>query len=423
MLFAIAAAPSSGALVLNSNALDTNLFRVSVFATGLSGPISVQQLPDGSTAVATWNSIQRFTDANHDGVADGPGTTLFSVGAGPTVGLQKAGKYYVSAIFGDHSIRLLEPGASPSDPWTSAATMSFNYPAGWYHPTPGIAVRATPGSPGSFDVVFNVGSQYNSQVSTGTVGLSGLYNAALDGDSLYMITIDETGAAPAASNLRKVATGIRNVMGMAFDAAGNFYFADNAIDGPGPDGDEPVQADELNRIDAGDLGVLTPDFGYPTCYTAYRTGGQVGSGCVSPLVTFQPLPNGTLLGSESEGPAEIAFGPAGFPTGFNNGMFVGFSGKGYAFGPANEENAVVYYDFGSGKYIHFVENSLPGVGQPIGLFSDGRSLFISDYAAGTVYLVESAVPEPTAAAMTCAGMAVLLLAAVWRRAVARPKAE
>ena len=107
----------------------------------------------------------------------------------------------------------------------------------------------TPGQPGFYDLVFNVGSQFDHQLSTDRVGLSGLATGTLDGDSLYMVTLYFNGPQPQASNLKQVAHGIRQVIGMGFDpATGNFYFADNAIDGTGPGGDEPPQAEELNLI-------------------------------------------------------------------------------------------------------------------------------------------------------------------------------
>ena len=211
---------------------------------------------------------------------------------------------------------------------TAAGTIDFAYAPGWHHPTAGMAARATP-----------VGSEFNAQTSIDQVALTGLISANVDGDSIYKVTINETGASPALSALQKVATGIRNVAGMQFAANGDFYFADNAIDGPGADGDEPPQADELNRILAGNFGITTPDFGYPTCYTGYRTGASVGSGCVSPLVAFQPVANGTPLGLESEGPVEIVFAPSSFPNGYNNGVFVSFAGVAGTFGAANDENA------------------------------------------------------------------------------------
>ena len=400
-------APAFASLILNSNVFDTSVFRVTTFASaGLSQPTSMVQLPDGSLAVANWGSIQRFTDVNHDGIADAPGSVLYSFQSGPLLGLERTGKYIVTGNNGDKTIAILQPGATPDAPLTPVASIAFNYPSGWYHSTPGITVRPTPGSPGSYDLIFNVGSQFEGQPSVNTVQLSGLVSGTVNGDSIYAVTINETGGTPVASNLRQIASGIRNVAGMRFNAAGDFYFTDNAIDGPGPDGDEPPQADELNRILSGQFGNIVPNFGYPNCYTEYRTGNQIGSGCTGPVVAFQPLPNGNPLGSQSEGPVELAFSPAGFPTGFNNGVFVGFSGKGFVTGPANEENAVVYYDFGTGQYIHFAENSQVGIGQPIGIYSTGNALFIADFTTSTIYQVTAAVPEPGTVLLTGLGLAV-----------------
>ena len=277
-----------------------------------------------------------------------------------------------------------------------------------------MATRPTPGNAGSYDLVFNVGAQFNNVPSSDPVTVSGLINALADGDAIYKVTINLTGPSPTASSLQKIATGIRNVAGMQFAADGTFYFADNAIDGPGSDGDEPPQADELNGIAGSIFGAQVLNFGYPTCYTAYRTGTQVGSGCVDPLVAFQPLNSGTPGESQSEGPGEIAFSPLGFPAGFDHGVFIGFAGKS-AIGPDNEENAVGYYDFVTGAFIHFVENRLPGVGRPIGLLSSGNSLFISDLATGIVYQIsptEIIVPEPSTLALM--GLALAGVAAVSR---------
>jgi len=369
----------------------------------------MQQLSDGSIAVvgsaSSFNTgaITRLVDANHDGIADGQGTVIYQTPNGPLTGFVKVGNLYAVGNLGDHTITFLKPGANPSDQMTAVGSFNFAYPADWEHNTVGIAVRPTPGSPGSYDLVFNMGSQFDNQLSTEKVPLSGLLSATLDGDALYAVTINETGPTPTSSGLQKVATGIRNVVGMQFDAAGNFYFADNAIDGPGPDGDEPPQAEELNYISAANFGSLI-DFGYPTCYVGYRSAVQVGGPCQDPLVAFQPLPNGTPLGSESEGPSSIAFSPALFPSGYNNGIFIGFSGK-YAIGPSNEENAIVYYDFGTGQYIHFVENSLPGFGQADGLLATSDSLFVSDLLTGNIYEISSA-PEP-ASILLCIGSIAL----------------
>ncbi len=274
----------------------------------------------------------------------------------------------------------------------------------------GLGSRRTPGVPGSYDLIFNVGSEFDKQASQQKVGLSGLASASLDGDSLYSVTINVAGGSPIASDLKKVASGIRNVAGMDFHpVTGDFYFADNAMD-HFQGQEDPFQADELNFISAETLGAVVPDFGHPTCYTQYRTGAQIGGGCTSPLAAFQPIPPDSNT-AQSEGPVEIAFAPKNFPAGFNNGIFVAFAGKG-ATGPTNEENALVYFDLGTGEYVHFVKSGLPGMARPIGLLATSNSLFVADWTAGNIYQITSTVPEPGTAALV---VGAVLAGALFRR--------
>ncbi|MEP7353600.1 MAG: PEP-CTERM sorting domain-containing protein [Acidobacteriota bacterium] len=401
------ASTAFGTLIFNDPVVDPSNFRLTQFTNSPIGTAySLQRLPDGSVAVLEGGTIQRLTDLNSDGIADDVGTPIYHSNGAFLTGFVKVGDLYAVGDYNSSSITLLKPGATPADPMTAVGSINFNYAVDWYHPTAGLSARPTPGSPGSYDLVFNVGSQYNDQLSTDQVPLTGLVNASVDGDSIYKITINETGPTPTLSGLQKVATGIRNVAGMQFATNGDFYFADNAIDGPGADGDEPPQADELNRILLADFGATLPDFGYPTCYIGYRSGSQVGTNCVDPYLAFQPIDNGTLLGLESEGPVEMAFAPSNFPAGFNNGIFIGFAGKSST-GPSNEENAVVYYDFGTGKYIHFTESGLPGVGRPVGLLSTSDALYISDLNTGIVYEITAAVPEPSSLVLTFGALTLL----------------
>jgi hypothetical protein len=420
---ALCALPSFGAtLFLNSQALDTSQFNVTEFVTGLPAPLGAIPLGGDFIGIASYgNGIQAFSGLS-SGVASGPGTTIYGA-QGAYTGLIQAGNYYVAGNSGtpsaSPSITFLQPGAAPNSPLTVAGTLQFNFPAIWEHSQMGIAARPTPGQPGSYDIIFNVGSEYDHQLSTDPVQLSGITNATLQGDSLYKITVNLSGSQPTVTGLQQIATGTRNVIGMGFQpGTGDFYFADNAIDGTGPGGDEPPQAEEINRIAAADLGAGAPiNFGYPDCYIQYRTGAQIGSGCVQPFFAIQPIPNGTPLGSESEGVTQLAFAPADFPSGFNNGIFLGFSGKGDVTGPANEENAVGYYDFTTGTYIHFSENSQDGVYQPIGIMTTANQLFISDFGSGTVYAVSAATPEPGTLLLVPVTLGGLWM--LWRRRASR----
>ena len=407
-----------GPLQLNPLALDPSLFRITDYAA-VPGALSMLGLGGDNVGVASYAAgILAFGDANHDGIADGAGAAIYSA-PGAHTGLVQAGNFYLDGNSGPiftsssgQAITVLQPGAVPTALLTAVGALQFSFPSDWEHSQMGIAARPVTGQPGSFDVVFNIGSQFDHELSTGQVQLSGLAAATLDGDSLYAITLNLSGTQPTASGLRKVATGIRNVIAMGFQpGTGDFYFADNAIDGPDPLGEEPPQAEEINRIAAADLGVGAPlDFGYPNCYIQYRTGAQVGSGCVPPLFAIQPLPNGTLLGSESEGVTQLAFAPAAFPAGFNNGIFLGFAGKNFRTGSANEENAVGYYDFTTGHYVHFTENSQEGVSMPIGIMTTANALFIADFGAGNVYEVTAATaPEPGTAALISIALAVCVV--------------
>jgi hypothetical protein len=133
------------------------------------------------------------------------------------------------------------------------------------------------------------------------------------------------------------------------------------------------------------------------------------------MVAFQPLPNGTPLGAESEGPAGLTFAPPGFPAGFNNGIFVGFYGKHFN-GLGNEENAVVYVPFGNpSEYIHFVKSGQADVGHLDSFLSSGSSLFMADFGTGVVYEVTAAAPEPGTVALSSAALGLVLAGMRLRR--------
>ena len=124
-----------------------------------------------------------------------------------------------------------------------------------------------------------------------------------------MLTLIDGGNSVTATNLTRVASGLRNPAGFAFHpSTGDLYFVDNGIDGL-VDPNEPLSADELNVIAAAGIGGKTVKFfGFPNSYTTYRTGKVVGGLGIQPLVAFQPQPD-PLTGEESEGPNDIAFAP------------------------------------------------------------------------------------------------------------------
>jgi glucose/arabinose dehydrogenase len=420
--------------------VDTSKFRVTTFATGLNYPTSMQRLSDGSLLVATSNptngsmfgstgELVRLVDANKDGVADGPGTVLATGLAGAMTSVRTAGNYVLatSVATGQERITVLKSGPTPSSPLTVAGTVNFEFPAGYEHVSYALGVRPAPGLSGAHEVYFNVGAQENSATTPNatTVGVSGLINGTLRGDSIYRMTLADQAGTPVLSGLTQIATGLRNAAGMAFQAGtGDLFFQDNGIDGL-VNRNEPLSADELNKITAGQIGGAIEDFGFATNYTEYRTGSVIGGGGVQPIAAFQPIPDGQT-GAESEGAVEIAFSPDLFPAEFRNGIFLGFHGKYNLGGLSNEENPLVYYDLATGEYIHFILGQQDGIGHLDGLLATTDSLFVADLASsgnvgtrdvsGVIYQIQAiAVPEPGSLISLCLGFAGCLAARMLQR--------
>ena len=389
-------------------------FAVTVFASGLSFPQSIQKLPDNSIVVQTSPSFSggdllRFSDLNFDGIADGPGTSIYTAPAnqGPLTQLVQAGSYLIQGNYGAHSIVILQPGATPASQLTEVARMEFGYPGElWWHDTIGLAVRPTPGQPGSYDLIFNVGSQFDNIASIDTVSVSNLVNASLNPDSLYMVTLNLSGPTPVASNLRQVASGIRNVFGMGFDENGNFWFSENAMDGnPFPPQAEELNrilADTLNKLQAGDINTAVPNFGFPTCFPDYFTGVIASPGCTAPVVAFTPLTDAFSNLMYSQGATQIAFAPPDFPAPYNHGIFIAFSA-------GNGRNPVIFYNLDTGLYEYFLLGDAAGM-RRTGLLSTNNALFLTNFTTGEVLQFTSAVPEPATFLIAAIGLAGLAFA-------------
>ena len=390
-------------------------YRITTFATGLNYPHSMQQLPDGSILVSTSDplpggnyydstgTLVRLVDADGNGVADGPGQVMYTGLPGTLTAMRVAGDlvFVTSSQTQSESIWVLRMGASPSDPYTLVGSLNFGFPsASWEHTTFATAVRPTPGGgPGEYDLFFNIGSEYNDAPDTDMVGLNGLISGTLHGSSIYMVTVQDSSSSVTVSGLTQIASGLRNAAGMAFDpTTGDLYFEENGIDFP-PYEDEPLSVDRVFAIPAAQIGTKVFNFGFPYSYIAYRTGKVVGSPPRA-VVAFQPWPD-PYTGSESEGPSEIAFAPAGFPSSLNNGIFVGFHGRFDLGGLANEENPLVFYNRATGNYFDFIGNNEPNIGHLDGLLSTSNALFIADLSsngdlfssqgtgAGVIYMIKA----------------------------------
>jgi len=310
-------------------------------------------------------------------------------------------------------ITVLRTSAAPSLPLALVGQIIINYPGSWYHPNSALGIRNTPGRTNSYDLLFQIGSDSNFAVTTRTATLTNnnIPGAAgtLNGDSFYMLTIEDHGSAVTATNLTQIASGLRNPAGFAFHpATGDLYFQDNGIDGL-VDGNEPLSADELNFIARTNLGALPEYFGFPTNYTESRTGTIIGGAGIQPLIAFEPLPD-PFTGHESEGVNDIVFAPLGFPDGLNTGIFLGFHGRFNAGGTNNEENPLVYANPSSGTYFHFIEGQQQGIGHLDGLLATRDSLFVADLVAsgnvgdgagaGVIYQIKSlANPTPPTLAL------------------------
>lgn len=429
----IAMATVASADILNQNSVDTNLFNVATFATGLPLPTDITPVSGGGVLLSTspnyGASPGQMIYYSSGGAA---GSTVFTTPInGLLTGSATLGSGLVVGTYGGitgntNTLSILQPGATPNSPLTTVATLQMTYPSGWDHNSIGMATEPTPGSPGSYNLVLNVGSEFDNVAtpSGDTVSLTGTgfgssVSASLHGDSLYMLTINTTGAQPTVTAVQQVATGIRNVYGLAFNSAGDLYFSDNAMDAlpagsflagvspptsAEPNG-APPQADELNMISAAQLGVTVPNFGFPNCYVQYAYGGvpglNVGSGCTQPLVAFQPLTDASGV-NEILAPTEVVFAPADFPAPYNDGLFIGFTGG----GRPGEESGVVYYSFATGTYTDFIESSNAPITNILGLASTGNALFLSDFGNGNVYEIQSGVPEPGSAALVACALLI-----------------
>jgi len=395
----------------------SNDFRVTAFATNLNFPLGMARLADGSLLVAVSDGtsfyssvgkLLRFVDVDNDGVADAPGAVLYTGLPGGQTSLRRGGNlFFVTGQGAGKPITVLRAGATPAAALSLAGQIIVNYPVSWYHPHSALFVRDTPGTTNTYDLFFQLGSQFNFDPTTHSASLSNsnIPGAAgtIFGDSIYRLTIIDHGTSVTASNLTQIANGLRNATGFLFHPqTGDFFFQDNGIDGLS-NPNEPLSADELNVIPVANYGGVVEYFGFPTNYVEYRTGRIIGTQGVQPLVAFQPWPN-PATGSESEGPNDIVFAPPGFPEGLNNGIFVGFHGRFNGGGLANEENPLVYVDLTTTNYFHFIGNQEPNIGHLDGLVATEDSLFVADLTSngildngggrGAIYQIKSLVLPP-----------------------------
>ncbi len=408
--------PASAQIELGGDAVvNPDDFIITSFAEDLNYPVGMAELSDGSILVAlskgtnffgsTAGQLVRLADTDGDGVADEQTVLADNVPGGALTSVRIAGNLAFTTGQ-SRTISIYRLGATPTDPLSLAGEMDITYSGSWLHPHSALAARLTPGG-NTVDLFFQLGSSENFAVTTRTLNLTSTFGLSeeLVGDAVYRVQLSDDGTTLSASSFDLIALGLRNATGFDFHPeTEDLYIADNGIDGLA-DANEPHSADELNVFSASDLGVNVIDYGFPSTYEAYRTGEQVGSTGVLPIVAFQPLPD-PLTGSESEGPNDIAFAPAGFPEGLNNGVFVTFHGKFVLGGLENEENPLVFVDLDDNSYFHIIPNTLPDVGHLDGLLATEDALYVADISpdggfgnstsdTGVIYKIQAKSIDPT----------------------------
>jgi glucose/arabinose dehydrogenase len=409
----IFAAPS-GTLVPGTGPQIPKNLQITTFASGIDSPYGLYALPDGSILTATTPggfysgagvSIQRMTHTN--GVAN-PATEVFRTTVpGPATGMAGVGDIVAVAmgVNTGSEIKLLKAG--PNGTMTELTSIAFTYPSSdWWHPASTVAMRAVPGQPNAYQMIFNVGSRDNQFPSTGTIGAGGLVNGELNSNSIYSVTFEVNGSTVTPSPPKQLATGLRNAFALSFNAAGDVYFGENGID---LDGFTPKSTDYFGIIPAGTEGIL--NFGFPSTYYDPVTGMQMGpgDGVTQPFAKFLPI-----NGMRSQGVAGMAVGGDGF-LGMQSGAFFGFAGR-YVEGGENDLSGIVYVDDKTGERSFLVPNSQSGLSRPLSLLATSDALYFADAATdgrwwlpggGVIYRVSlSAVPEPATVSLFAVGLLI-----------------
>ncbi len=264
--------------------------------------------------------------------------------------------------------------------------LNFSYPTqDWDHSTGMSFAVQQPG--GSVLLYFIVGSQADQAKTTLQVSATGLFSATLNADSVYLVTLQFDGKSVQASGPpRQVATGLRNPYGLSLDSAGNFIIGDD-----GQDGSHVVNelgADTLNVVPASNIGKVIYDFGFPDSYVDFATGKYVKGdpNATPPLAAFVAVANTNGAPQYAEGLSAMAFAPSGsLPfAGSRGGEIVTFHGVKDAFGAANYDDALLYYDFASGVDTPIVDSRTAGIGHLDSVLVSGDTLFLADFASNGV---------------------------------------
>jgi hypothetical protein len=169
------------------------------------------------------------------------------------------------------------------------------------------------------------------------------------------------------------------------------------------------------------------DFGFPDSYVEFATGNYVNGdpSAPPPLAAFIPVNDSHGVPQSSEGLSGMAFvAPGSLPfAGAMGGEIVTFHGVKDAAGPANYDNALLYYDFASGVYTPILDAGTAGVGHIDSVLVSNGAIFLADFATsglvdqsggdntGAIYEFTFSTPEPGAGWLAGLGLSAILLAA------------
>lgn len=359
------------------------------FAANLNFPVGLAVLPDGSLLVGTSNptggsyfsstgELVRLADDDGDGVADGELEVVATDLAGAVTAVAVANDlvFVTSVASGDERIQILRGGSDWLGPYELLGEVVFSF-QGFGHQSYGLATRPSAANPDAIELFFNVGARGN-DTAGGAVPLGGLLSGRLPDASIYMTTVTDSGSTVELSEPLQVASGLRNAMAFGFHPeTGDLWITDNGIDGF-EDVWASYSADELNVIPADQIGGEAEHFGFPTTYTLYDTGEEVGTDGIAPVVAFL-----SLNGAENEGAASLVFTPASFATSFGSGVLAGFHGQYDLSGLENEENPLLFVDLETYDISTIVPPAAPGIGHLDSMAATADAIYVADMCAGS----------------------------------------
>jgi glucose/arabinose dehydrogenase len=412
---------TSGCATDNGGITLPNGFCATVFADTIGHARHIVVASNGDVYVNTWSGkyyqgathpggfLVALRDTNNDGKADivkrfGPGAQQTNEG-GTGIGIYKGALY---AEEGDTITKRIVRYAISTDSMTSTSatseTVVGGLPANGDHPMHPFVIDA------SGNIYMDVGSATNScQIKNRTLESPGhkpCTELRMRG-GIWRYDANKTNQK--FSPAERYATGIRNAVGIAFDAGGQLYSTQHGRDQLFDNWPKLYTAEQGQSLPAEELLKIVQggDYGWPTCYfdgqqqklvLAPEYGGDGGK-AVGDCATKR--------GPEAFFPAHWApddllfYSGSSFPAHYKAGAFIAFHGSwNRAPGPQGGYN-VVFVPFAGGKPVDpakfeiFADGFAGAVKQPdraahrpagLSLGPDG-AIYITDDQAGRVWKV------------------------------------